>query len=336
MRDSTRLLTVVICTHDRARLLGRTLEALNAAQRPAAGARLLVIANHCQDETHALLSAYAAAPGERLPLRWLAEPTPGKSHALNRALREVDTGLLAFVDDDQRVDPGFLRAICDTADAVPEADLFCGRLLPDWDGTEPAWVHDQGPYRVYPLPVPNFDLGPAPCWVDPGLALPSGGNAVVRTSWLPRIGPFSTDLGPVGHDLGGSEDSEWFLRALQLGARLYYSPAIVQHHHIAAERLALGFLLRLTYKRTASTVGLPGSSATARGVPPWAYRKLADYGLKAIASVGSARRRHYLMRAAAALGEIAGYRRLGARAGRDRAAAPRGGGVVHGPHDRTS
>jgi glycosyltransferase involved in cell wall biosynthesis len=325
MTATTPLLTVVICTHNRARLLTRTLESLNAARRPPEGVQILVVANLCSDGTHAMLDDYFGALAGRLPLRWLAEPTKGKSHALNLALREVQTPLLAFVDDDQRVDAGFLEAICATAQATPEADLICGRLLPDWDGTEPAWVHDQGPYRIYPLPVPNFDLGPQPRWLAADVAVPSGGNAVVRTKWLARIGPFSTDLGPVGHDLGGSEDSEWFLRALQAGARLLYAPAIAQYHVIESERLALGFLMRLTYKRTASTVGLPGAPSAHGGVPLWAWRKLAGYALLALTSVAANRRRFYLMRCAATWGEIAGYSRLRGRppgAGGSRPAAP--------------
>ncbi|MBK1616659.1 hypothetical protein CKO44_24775 [Rubrivivax gelatinosus] len=303
------LLTVVICTHDRAGLLERTLDSLDAALRPAAGAELLVIANCCRDGTHALLEARAQRPGG-LPLRWLAEPAKGKSHALNLALREVHTPLLAFVDDDQRADPGFLQAIVAAAQAQPEAALICGRLVPDWDGREPAWVHDDGRYRIYPLPVPTFDCGDAGRWITPDIALPSGGNAVVRTEWLARIGPFSTTLGPVGHDLGGSEDSEWFLRALAAGARLWYAPQIVQRHYVDPARLELGFLLQLTRRRTASTVGLPGHGVPPDGVPLWAWRKLAGYAARALLSPGAARRRFFLMRAAAALGEVEGYRRL--------------------------
>lgn len=329
---SGSLLTVVICTHNRVQLLARTIASLNAARRPADGVELLVVANHCSDGTHAWLEAQVGAragtpaevPAGGLPLRWLAEPAKGKSHALNLALRTVKTPLLTFVDDDQRADAGFLQAICDAARATPEADLFCGRLLPDWDGSEPAWVHDQGRYRIYPLPVPNFDLGPQPQWLTAETAVPSGGNIVVRRPWVERVGPFSTALGPVGHDLGGSEDSEWFLRALQLGARLRYEPGILQRHHIEPERLALGFLMRLTCRRTASTIGLPGSPAVGPRVPLWAWRKLAGYALMAATSPGARRRRFYLMRSAAAWGEISGWRRVLAQS---RAAASAGGPV---------
>lgn len=311
---TAQLLTVLICTHNRSQLLGHAIASLNAARRPAEGVQLLVVANHCSDGTHDFLEAYVNDPGDRLPLRWIAEPTAGKSHALNRALPEVDTPLVAFVDDDQGVDAGYLEAVRDAAQGSPEADLFCGRILPDWDGSEPGWVHDQGPYRIYPFPMPHFELGPLPRPLTAEVALPGGGNLFLRTPWLSRIGMFATDLGPSGHDLGGSEDSDWVLRALRLGARLHYAPAVLQYHYVDTARLTLGYLMRKAYKRTASTVSLhEGAAVQRRGVPAYVYRKLAGYALRALTALGADRRRFYLMRSAAALGEIAGYRRLGRR-----------------------
>ena len=104
------LITVLICTHNRAALLARVLDSLNRAKRPPGGAEILAVANACTDDTHALLEAYARSPGDRLPLRWIAEPTPGKSRALNRAIPEIGTKLTAFVDDDHRVDGTLLRS----------------------------------------------------------------------------------------------------------------------------------------------------------------------------------------------------------------------------------
>jgi hypothetical protein len=67
--------------------------------------------------------------------------------------------------------------------------------------------------------------------------------------------------------------------------------------------------MKKAYKRTASTVGLT-TGARAQGVPRYLYRKTVEYGVKACTAVAHARRRFYLVRTAAALGEIAGYRQL--------------------------
>jgi GT2 family glycosyltransferase len=302
-------LTVLICTHNRAALLAQTLHSLNAAARPTGWeVDVLVAANACSDDTHSRLERYVASQAAegRLPLRWFAEPRPGKSHALNAAMPQVDGDLVAFVDDDHRVDGAYLTAVCQAASDHPEADLFCGRILPDWDGSEPAWVHDTGPYRIYPLPVPRFDQGDRGFELSPERAIPGGGNLFLRTAWWARVGPFNTAMGPTGHDLGGAEDLDWVLRALRLGARMWYAPEVKQYHHVDLSRLRLGYLLRKAYKRSASTIGLEGGGQGKR-VPLYLYRKLAAYGFNAMTAWTPARRRFYLVRCAAALGEIAGH-----------------------------
>lgn len=301
-------LTVLICTHDRAALLDKALQSLEAAERPAGwDVEVLVAANACSDGTHALLAARAADSGSGLSLSWFAEPTPGKSHALNSAMPRIRGDLVAFVDDDHRVDRRYLAALCEAADAHPDADIFCGRILPDWDGTEPAWVHDTGPYRIYPLPVPRFDLGAqSRPWreEDP---IPGGGNLFLRTPWLVRVGRFATELGPTGHDLSGSEDKDWMLRAFGLGARLHYASQVVQYHHVDAERLTLGYVMKKAFKRSASSVAVSRQDF-GPSVPPYLYRKVAECALRACTTIGGARRRFFLVRMAAAAGEISGHR----------------------------
>lgn len=308
--DGMKRLTVLICTHNRAGLLSKALASLDTADRPAGWAvEVLVVANACSDDTSRTLEARVQVPvGTRaLALQWFEEPVPGKSNALNSAMGRITGEMVAFVDDDHRVGEGYLRAICSAADTHPEADLICGRILPDWDGSEPAWVHDTGPYRIYPLPVPRFDQGDTARELTPAQAIPGGGNLAVRVPWLHRVGPFATDLGPTGHDLGGSEDLDWVLRALRLGARLRYEPQMVQHHHVDTARLRLGYLVRKAYRRTASTVRLePGSDSTAP-VPRYVYRKVVTYAFNACTALTAARRRFFLVRTAAALGEVAGH-----------------------------
>lgn len=305
-------LTVLICTHNRAALLAKTLASLNDATRPPGwSVDILVAANACSDSTHAQLDDYGRVAGERgwLPLDWFAERTPGKSHALNSAIPRAVSDIVAFVDDDHRVDRHYLVAVCQAADAHPEFDLFCGRILPDWDGREPAWVHDQGPYRIYPLPVPRFDQGDTARELTPDQAVPGGGNLFLRTPWLARVGRFDTTMGPMKHDLGGAEDLDWVLRAQRMGARLRYEPGVIQHHYVDTARLALGYLMRKAYRRTASTVRL--DTTHAGRVPRYVYRKILQYALLALSSLGAARRRFYLVRLSAAAGELAGHRQAG-------------------------
>jgi len=306
MVDST--LTVLICTHNRARLLMRTLSCLNAARRPDNhDVRIPVMVNACTDDTLKQLTRFRAENIDGLPLSWVEESMAGKSKALNSAIPLIQSDLVAFVDDDHRVDENYLAGICEAVGAYPDADLFCGRILPDWDGTEPEWVHDTGPYRIYPLPVPRFDQGDAPRRLTPDIAIPGGGNLFLKGNWLHMVGPFSTELGPTGEDLGGSEDLDWVLRAQKLGARLQYIPSVVQYHYVDPKRLKLGYITKKAYKRTASATGIRRTSMKSR-VPPYLYRKLGEYLFSALTALNTDKRRFYLVRTAAALGEMKGYR----------------------------
>jgi GT2 family glycosyltransferase len=126
------------------------------------------------------------------------------------------------------------------------------------------------------------------------------------------VGPFSTKLGPVGHDLGGSEDLDWILRAQRAGASLQYVPSMVQYHYVDIDRLTLTYMMKKAYKRSASTIALK-EPARKRRVPLYLYRKLGEYLLYALSAIRHDKRRFYLVRAAAALGEMRGHRmRIGA------------------------
>jgi arylsulfatase A-like enzyme/glycosyltransferase involved in cell wall biosynthesis len=305
-------LTILICTHNRADLLHKALASLNRAQRPAMPVRILVAANACTDATVAQMRAYQAQQSDQnwLPLRVIEVPTPGKSHALNEAIPQIETELTAFVDDDHRVDEAYLTAIERAVATWPDAGLVCGRILPDWDGSEPSWVHDEGAYRIYPLPVPRYDQGDTPKIISAEVGpIPGGGNLIVRRRVFELAGQFSTELGPVGHDLGGGEDSEYVLRAMTRGERCQYAPDIVQHHYVDTERLQLGYLLKKSYQRTRSTARIHGSGS----VPLFMWRKLAEYSFHSVFSLSWAKRRFYWVRTAAALGEIRGRSESGFR-----------------------
>ena len=169
------------------------------------------------------------------------------------------------MDDDHRVDQGYLSHICEAAAGYPEADIFCGRILPDWDGTEPGWVHDTGPYRVYPLPVPRFDQGDAPLRVDSGHRH-TGRRQPVSAQRMAR------ESGTASLPNWGRSGTTW--RAARIwsgycGRRAWarvcsYIPQVVQYHHVDARRLTLPYVVKKAYKRTASSTRIRNPAEMAR------------------------------------------------------------------------
>jgi glycosyltransferase involved in cell wall biosynthesis len=298
-------ITVVICTHNRAELLGKMLCVLSQADCSGAGnIEILVIANACKDNTEQVLDHYVEVFRDHAgpPLRWLAEPVPGKSTALNLGIRESRGDALCFIDDDQYVANTFFHTLSAALARHPEYEIFCGWMAPDWDGSEPAWVHETGKFHIGIRPFPEYNLGPEPMEIKPDNKLPSGGNITVRRAVFARVGDFSTDLGPQGHNLMGGEDIEFVKRALQAGARILYEPTIRQKHAVEAERMATLYMMRKSYLRSLSNVMM--SASAPRSVRPYMVIKLGQYASLAILSPRVSQRFYYLIRLAAAFGEI--------------------------------
>lgn len=308
--DKSMDLEIVICTHNRSLLLARTLEFLNSAKRPEGSkVGIFVIANACDDDTIKLLSSYRDCDLDQgnytLPLRFVEERKVGKSYALNTALNMLMAPVIAFVDDDHRIDSEYLVQICSAVRRYSDATIYCGRILPDWDGDEPQWAHDIGEYAIYPLPIPRYDQGLVPKIIGREGPLPGGGNLVVKSEVFARTGKFSTSLGPHGHDLGGGEDSDYVSRALDGGETVQYVPEIVQHHYVEVDRFRLRYLMLKSFQRSQSVtrVKLPVKSWP----PKYLWRKLSGYLWKTIISLYWPEKRFYLVRTAATLGEISAY-----------------------------
>lgn len=304
--DSRELL-VVICTHNRKDLLLQTLATLDAdlaqdthgsAQRCA----LLVVLNNCSDDSAtALVGLAARRPPGAAPLYWLTESRPGKSHALNAAIAASTHPLLAFVDDDQLVEAGFVAAILHGAAKFPQDTLFCGRMMPAWDGSEPDWVHAQAPYRIPIRPFPEFDLGTGSLRLAADARMPSGGNLVVRRTVFDAVGVFDTTLGPTGHNLLGGEDHEFLQRAVAAGHLPRYLPDMRQLHTIDPTRMETGYTLRKSFLRSRSSAMIHHPDQALR---PFMFVKLFSHIMRAVLTLDGNRRFYYMVRSAASLGEM--------------------------------
>lgn len=300
-------LTIVICTHNRSTLLSAALDSINAADKPEKhDITILVIANACTDTTVIDLEQYQAnqLKSNLVPLFFAKEVKIGKSYALNYAINLTKDGYLCFMDDDQRVDRNYFTAIVNAVDIFPEASMLCGPLFPDWNGNEPNWIHEAGKYRIYPLPVPLFDLGKVPLRIAQENQSPPGGQVIIRRDVFDRIGLFSENLGPTGHNLMGSEDTEFFLRAIDKNEIFQYIPNIIQYHYVDANRLTLRYILKNSFQRNRSLTMTHHRDT--RKVPLYLWSKLFNYFFGAIFSFKSVKIRFYLIRCAGIMGQIIG------------------------------
>lgn len=300
-------LTIVICSHNRSELLLKTLESIDdAIIPPQVDITILVIANACTDDTVKKLQEHQKwqTDNNLLPVICVEEPKAGKSYALNKALSFITGGWIGFIDDDQRVDEDYFKAVFEAIVNYPDTTLFCGKLIPDWTGDEPAWVHEKGVYKISPIPIPDYDLGASQLLLSEGDFIPSGGNLIINQNVFEKIGGFSETLGPTGHNLVGSEDTDLILRALHIDEKLRYIPAIIQYHYVDPLRFKLFYLILMNYQRNRSFTLSSYHESTQ--VPNYLWLKLVQYIAGVLFSFNTRGIRCYLTKTAAILGQIVG------------------------------
>src|SRR5436309_2199906 len=129
-----RSLVVAVCTN---RTPGAAAESLSALAEQLPAERIVVVTSGLPRN---LAGAFRAlAPGSVLE-----EPRPGLSLARNRALDWAPgDGVIAFVDDDAVVAPGWAAAL-ERRWAEADDDVACigGPIRPRWAVPPPAWLSD--------------------------------------------------------------------------------------------------------------------------------------------------------------------------------------------------
>ena len=268
------MISVLIASRDRARLLAKTLQTLSRQEPPGCPFEIIVVDNASTDDTAAVVSA--AARECPAPLVYLRETRPGKSHALNTALGRARGDLLALTDDDVLVSPDWLGAFA-RAFAQTDADFAVGRILPLWEAPPPRWL-SPALYGVLAIP----DAGTRRLTIAPGVndhVMPLGANMAIRRHVAERVGGWNPDLGKLQGTLRTGEDHEFALQMMAAGFTGVYEPEASVQHRVPAERLRLAYFQRWFYDNGGIAAHLeeryPTADRRVLGVPRYLFRQFA-------------------------------------------------------------
>ena len=228
----TRPLTVLICTHNRARFLSGALESLEGQRLGKDRFEVVVVDNASTDETREVAERFRSRGV--LNLRILHEPELGLDAARNRGIRETESEIVAFLDDDARARYDWAEAIL-AGFQRHVAPILGGRVDLIWEAPRPRWFSD-----VLLRYLIHCDYGPevVPVTGPPWLY---GTNIAFRRSLFTEIGLFRLDLDRKGDSLMGGGDTEFFKRARDRGHELLYLPSMVVRHLVPAARLTRAY-----------------------------------------------------------------------------------------------
>lgn len=282
-------ITVILCTFNRCQVLANALESVAHSAFPAAvDWEVLVVDNNSTDQTPAVVNSFTQKyPGR---FRYLFEPLPGKSRALNAGIREARGALLAFTDDDVIVEPAWLHRL-----TLPLASGECagvaGRILPERTFSPPRWIPLNDRDALAPLAIFNPDREAGPIHTSP-----YGANMAFQKCVLEKYGGFRTDLGPEpgSGNPQKSEDSELGQRLLTAGERLRYEPAALVYHSVPPHRARKKYFLAWWFDKARADViafGIPADTKwLVVGVPFYLFPRFAMWALRWMVAFEPSRR----------------------------------------------
>lgn len=233
--SATPELTVVICTHNRARYLPACVQSLLDQSLPRDRYEILIVDNASTDETPALCRAWA----DRGDLRVVLEPVPGLSQARNTGFRAARGRFVGYLDDDGMATHGWCAAALEAFTSVtPQPGWVGGPIDLDWQVAPPDWLDAE-----LQECLGRLDAGPVARWLEARERL-GGGNSAYPRELLERIGGFDTRLGRKQNLLLSGEETQLQRRLEAAGRRLYYTPGMRMLHAVPPERVQPAFFQR--------------------------------------------------------------------------------------------
>lgn len=233
------LLSVVICTYNRADRLILALEALDKQTFARQEFEVLVIDNRSTDHTLTACKPFQ----ERLAnFHYLYEPTQGLSKARNTGWQAAQSPYIAYLDDDAIPCEQWVEAIVNVFKTVhPQPVSVGGPIYPLWETPKPEWISP-----VMETLFTILDSGDTPRWFA-AHEFPWGANVVYRRDALEKAGGFCEQLGRKGQSLLSGEELLLNETLKSEGERFYYIPRAWVSHWVPKERINLDWLVQRSY-----------------------------------------------------------------------------------------
>jgi glycosyltransferase involved in cell wall biosynthesis len=226
------LVSIVVCTRNRALSLGQALESLIVQHtQDLFTYEIVVINNNSSDNTSEIVKGFSES--NSVVVREVIETIPGIVPARNRGVNESRGDWIAFFDDDQLAHSDWVLKLIGFADQ--QRVLCVGgavtlKLPEDYSGEiapicrmllgETVGMHQAQPY------TPR--------------RTPGAGNMMVHKSVFARIGLFDMKYNQRG------EDTDLFLRMHAASIPAWFTPEAIVEHVIPKERLSPEYLLRVS------------------------------------------------------------------------------------------
>jgi len=264
-------ITIAIPTYNGATRLPAVLEKLRSQTgTEQINWEILIVDNNSTDHTAESVKNYQHNWLDNVPLKYCLETEQGAAFARKRAIKESESLLIGFLDDDTIPDLDWVEKAYNFAQEHSQAGAFGSQI-----------------HGVYEVETPtNFnrisgffaitERGDNPHLYEPNLKMlpPSAGLVVRRQVWVENVPEKTFLTGRSSQSILNSEDLEAIMYIQNAGWEIWYNSEMHLYHQIPKQRLEREYLLFLM-----RSTGLARHHIRMLRLKPWQRPLLFPLGL---------------------------------------------------------
>jgi glycosyltransferase involved in cell wall biosynthesis len=229
--------SVILCSHNRAESLERTLESLSRLKIPESLSwELILVLNGTSDHSSKVAEKFSG----KLPLQCYDLKIAGLSVARNHAIQAARGRLLLFTDDDVEVDPLWVQSLWSAHLRYPQAHYFGGMIEPYLDKNM-SMDFSRFSESLFDGLLLRKNLGSQERALNPGETFFGANMAFLYEvfHWF----QFRADLGRVGNHLLSGEETELIQQCQERNWIGIWIPDAKIKHWMGRERLSIPYII---------------------------------------------------------------------------------------------
>jgi len=233
MHQTSPLIAICVATYLRPRYLRSLLKSIEKIETVGFQSHLIIVDNDVNGSAQPVVNDLIELLP--LPVTYLIEPTRGIAIARNKLVEAANTigaDYVAFVDDDQFVDPDWLRYLLDTAQAM-NVDAVGGRWIAYYQEGVPGWFKSG-----------NLRNGDDQTPTGTRVVQLNTGGVLIRLAAMNMIpGPFD-----VRDNMTGGEDYQFFEQFNRLGYVSVKCRESIVYERIPASRATAPWYIKRQFR----------------------------------------------------------------------------------------
>jgi glycosyltransferase involved in cell wall biosynthesis len=228
------LITVLICTRNRAAILERVLATHLELVVPEGWNREYVIVdNGSTDHTREVVGRFQDSTS--IEVQYVHESRAGHSIALNTGCLRARGSIIAFTDDDAIPSVVWLEEIVNSIAELGN-DWVYGPVFPSWEyGKQPGWYGS----KTSPW-VACIHYGDEPFHATESSTTFVGVNHACRKDRIAELGYYDLKKGLQGNGQShAGNDDDLYAKALGMNWKVFYNPKVAVNHIIDRKRYTI-------------------------------------------------------------------------------------------------